>query len=71
METETIDKLFLELSRVTNATTAKEGDLAMFVRRLSHRLESLSPGDQIAERALAYLKRYGLAGSPLRSEEQS
>jgi len=29
METETIDKLFLELSQVTQATTAKEAQLEM------------------------------------------
>lgn len=38
MQTETIDRLFLELSQVTAATTAKEFELQREVRRLREAL---------------------------------
>ena len=66
MQTETIDRLFLELSQVTQATTAKEEDLAMLVRRLINRVWKYDPKDEVATKAFDYLQRKGLAGSPLR-----
>ncbi len=42
-----------------------EQDLAMLVRRLAHKLPT---GHPTRERAMAYLKRVGLAGSPLRAD---
>ncbi len=65
-ETEFIDRLFLELSQITQATTARESFLAMLVRSLAHRLEKVSPGDTVASQANDYLRRKGLNGSPLR-----
>ena len=74
-ETEFIDRLFLvidqriaELSQITQATTARESDLAMLVRRLAHRLEKVSPGDTVAAQANDFLRRKGLQGSVLREE---
>lgn len=69
MQTETIDRLFLELSQVTQATTAKEGDLAMLVRRLVNRVWKYNPQDEVAAKAFDYLERKGLTGSPLREVE--
>ncbi|WP_314439462.1 hypothetical protein [Massilia timonae] len=44
-------------------------DLATLVRRLVRRLEKDSPGTDLAAQALDYLKRKGLAGSPLRAQQ--
>lgn len=69
MQTETIDRLFLELSQVTQATTDKEGNLAMFVRRLIYRVRKHNPDDPTANLAFHYLQKIGQAGSPIREEE--
>jgi hypothetical protein len=64
METETIDKLFLELSQVTTATTLRERTLAWLVRRLLSELplprnRSQSQAKLVTE-AEAYLRAHGL-----------
>lgn len=41
-------------------------DLAMLVRRLAAKLAKASPGDDLLAKALDYLTRAGLNGSPLR-----
>lgn len=41
-------------------------DLAMLVRRLAHALRKSDPDNPISDDATEYLKRHGLAGSPLR-----
>ena len=69
MQTETIDRLFLELSQVTNARTADEIELATLVRRLIHRCRKYNPEDEVADKAHGFLERKGLLGSPLRKDE--
>lgn len=41
VETETINKLFLELSQFTTATTAKEGELRGLIAEIACRLKSI------------------------------
>lgn len=55
-ETEVIDKLFLELSQVTRATTGKE-------LRLTERLAEVSARAEKAEQTLATVAK-NIAGSP-------
>lgn len=43
-------------------------DLAALVRRLAHALRKATPGHELPGRALDYLKRKGLQGTPLRSQ---
>lgn len=46
---------------------ARESDeLAALVRRLAHSLRKASPDNELADKALDYLKRNGLTGSILR-----
>jgi hypothetical protein len=42
------------------------GDLSMLVRQLVHSLKKAKPDSDLAARAVDYLQRKGLAGSPLR-----
>lgn len=42
-------------------------DMAAVIRQLVRSLRKASPGNEVAERALDYLKRHGLQGSPLRT----
>lgn len=42
------------------------GDLSALVRQLVHKLSKAEPGSDLPERAMDYLKRKGLQGSPLR-----
>ena len=42
------------------------GDLALLVKRLSHSLRKASPDNALPEKALDYLKRKELLGSPVR-----
>lgn len=75
VETETIDKLFLELSQFTQAKTAKELDLAMLVRRLVRRLEKNRTAenhaaiDGLVNQSKDYLERKGFGSEILRAEE--
>lgn len=46
-------------------------DLAALVRRLAHSLRKAAPGNDLPEKALDYLKRESLQGSPLRDEAVS
>jgi hypothetical protein len=41
-------------------------DLAMLVRRLAHSLRQAAPSNDLPDKALDYLQRKGLQGSPLR-----
>jgi len=52
MDTETIDRLFLELSQVTRATTRKELDLANEINRLNMANASLRHENAILREAL-------------------
>lgn len=51
-----------ELNRVVD-------DLSALVRQLAHRLGKAAPDSDLPSKALDYLKRNGLQGSPLRSTE--
>lgn len=42
------------------------GDLAMLTKRLAHALREAAPAHDLPTRALDYLQRMGLLGSPLR-----
>lgn len=42
-------------------------DMAAVIRQLVRSLRKASPDNEVAERALDYLKRHGLQGSPLRT----
>ncbi|GAO71641.1 hypothetical protein [Comamonas sp. E6] len=48
------------------AAGGKVDELAMLVRQLVHTLRKASPSNDLADRALDYLKRHGLAGTFLR-----
>lgn len=50
---------YAELERVTD-------DLAALVRQLVRSLRKTAPDNELADKALDYLKRKGLQGSPLR-----
>jgi hypothetical protein len=47
---------------------AQIGNLAMIVKRLTHRLDSYDPGAIMLSQASTYLKKIGQAGTPLRTE---
>lgn len=44
------------------------GDLAMLVGRLAQALKNANKNNDLASAALDYLRRHGLPGSPLRTE---
>ena len=46
-------------------------DLAMLVKRLAHSLEKVSPDSDLPGKAIDYLKRKGLQGSPLRQGDNA
>jgi hypothetical protein len=46
---------------------ASMDDLSMLIRQLVHALRKAAPDNALAERAMDYLKRKGLQGSPLRA----
>jgi len=48
-----------------------EADLATLVRRLSRKLESTLPGNQLSILANGYLRRKGLQGSILREDDHA
>ena len=51
---------YAKLERVT-------ADLAALVRRLAHSLRKAAPCNELPAKAMDYLQREGLAGSPLRA----
>ena len=56
---ERAQKDYAELNRVTD-------DLAMLVKQLVRSLRKAEPNNELTAKALSYLKRSGLDGSPLR-----
>lgn len=50
---------------------AEVEDLAALVRKLVHSLNIAKPGSDLAKRAVEYLRRKGLQGSPLREQAQA
>lgn len=42
-------------------------DMAAVIRQLVHSLRKAAPDNEVATRAMAYLKKHGLEGSPLRA----
>lgn len=47
------------------------GDLSMLVRQLVHALRKASPDHALPDKAMDYLKRKGLQGSPMRNQQRS
>lgn len=47
-------------------TESRTDDMAMLIKQLIHALNKASPGNKTAARALDYLQRKNLIGSPLR-----
>lgn len=68
--TETIDKLYLELSNVTQARNRREIDLATLVVRMSRALRKVGGHDSLVGQAEGFLDRHGLRpqSSMLRGE---
>lgn len=58
--TETIDKLYLELSNVTTARNRREIDLATLVVRLSRALKGASIAPELVGQAEGFLMRHGM-----------
>ena len=52
--------------RLNHPTAPKVDDMAMMIRRLVRALQKANPESDLAKRAMDYLKRHGLEGSPLR-----
>jgi len=63
IRTDTIDRLFLELSQVTPVHTRRERDLAMLMRRLIVELRTRDPENGPAANAFEYLQQHGLSGA--------
>lgn len=59
------------LRRILRATRQGQmiKDLAMLVKMLVRRIRKLDPKDTVAAKAMDYLKRNGLQGSPLRGKD--
>jgi hypothetical protein len=53
-------------ANVAQGAEAVVADLSMLVRQLVHSLRKAAPDNALSDRAVDYLKRKGLAGSPLR-----
>jgi len=47
------------------------GDLSMLVRQLVQALRKASPDHALPDKAMDYLKRKGLQGSPMRNQQRS
>jgi cell division protein FtsB len=60
-------ELKAEVEALRNSSSCV-GDLSALVRQLVHRLRKAAPDNDLPEKALDYLKRKGLQGSPLRNE---
>lgn len=50
-----------------DAPAASVDDMAALIRRLVRDLRKVAPGNDLAEKALDYLRRHGLAGDILRN----
>lgn len=46
-------------------------DLAALVARLAHALRKAAPGNDLPEKAMDYLRRKGLQGSPMRETSEN
>jgi len=57
---ETIDKLYLELSNVTQARNRREIDLATLVSRMARALKKVGGHDSIVGQAEGFLVRHGM-----------
>lgn len=55
-----------ELAPFARELETQVDDMAMLIKQLAHSLSKASPGNEMSARALDYLKRKGLLGSPLR-----
>ncbi len=55
-----------ELAPFARELETQVNDMAMLIKQLTHSLSKASPNNDIAARALDYLKRNDLIGSPLR-----
>lgn len=60
-------ELKAEVEGLRNSSSCVD-DLSALVRQLVHRLRKAAPDNDLPEKALDYLKRKGLQGSPLRNE---
>ncbi|MCO7556144.1 hypothetical protein [Metapseudomonas otitidis] len=60
------DQLRAELEAIRGQQVVD--DLACLVRRLVHQLRKAAPAHDLPEKAMDYLKRKGLQGSPYRAE---
>lgn len=58
--TETLDRLYLELSNVTTARNRREIDLATLVARLSRALKRHDGYEMIIGQAEGFLERHGM-----------
>jgi len=57
-------------SLAASRPNASGDDLAVLVRKLSYALTKANPGSTLPARAMDYLKRHGLQGSPLRGQDE-
>jgi hypothetical protein len=53
-----------------DAARPSADDMAMMIRKLARRLKKTAPDSDLPARAMDYLRRHGLEGSPLREEQQ-
>ena len=58
--TDTIDKLYLELSNITTARNRREIDLATLVARMSRALRKVGGHDTLVGQAEGFLDRHGM-----------
>lgn len=58
--TDTIDKLYLELSNITQARNRREIDLATLVARMSRALRKVGGHDTLVGQAEGFLERHGM-----------
>lgn len=64
------DQLKAENEALRNQTSCVD-DLSALVRQLVQRLRKAAPDNDLSEKALDYLKRKGLLGSPMRAGQES
>jgi hypothetical protein len=64
METETMDRLFLELSQFTRATTRKELEQQAEIERLRTALSVITATDCYSREEVTEIARAALAGKP-------
>ena len=68
---ETIDKLYLELSNVTQARNRREINLATLVARMARALKKVGGHDSLVGQGYGFLERHGMTTqtSILRGED--